>query len=120
MGKDRTRCYRPFRRGGVVTSIEPTFLVGEISPGTTITVYGENLDSFPDELVLCTGLTIEDANEHLNGTFGSMGAMPVKDRDENHITFYRSLGSTFHTDSPYYPYYITSPETPPRVISYEF
>lgn len=103
-----------------MNSVEPEYLFGQFNPGDTVTVYGEHLDKLPDELCICFAPEKTSAeNLYPTAKLGGLQAMPVLERDKNHITFYRSLDTSVQISVIEYPYYITTPYSEPRSIAYE-
>ena len=99
-----------------ITSVEPSVLEGDFAPGDTVTIYGKNLDLLPEETCICYSDNDENAQHYQTVTLGYMEAMPIFERDKNHITFTRTAPSTAHLAHPYYPYYLVTPYEKPREI----
>lgn len=83
------------------------------------TIKGSNLNLLPDEILLCAAVDKSHADSNINyEELGKVYTLVVLHRDENEIQFGRE--DSFTTIVPYYPYYLTTPFSPPRSIVYEF
>ena len=77
------------------------------------------MNKLPDSLVLCSALDKETAVHNLNySVLGSFYSMVVLSRSDTEIQFGRTNAITY--PNVIYPYFLTSPETPPRSVIHEF
>lgn len=83
------------------------------------TIRGRNLDNLPEEILLCSAGSKELANSNIDwGDLSTVYTLVVLNRTNEKIQFGRTSSATRST--PLIPYYITTPNNPPRSIIHEF
>lgn len=107
----------------MITAVEPSSYPAGVSYSANqpiFTIRGNNLDQLPSQILLCSDTTRNEAQRNYNdSSIGGFHTLVVLSRTDTEITFGRST-SVSNFGYKIVPFFITSPNTPPRSIIYEF